>query len=139
MSRLPVRYSMVALTSLWMEYGSKQTHQIGFSGKKKYGKPLCVADKAPCVCLWVTAPSIAPTISTRKTKNTIINTMGNKRGSYKPRRSDKAGAEDNQMIYMRGLSTQVRKACDEWLDKRGLKAKSWMQQKEEGVKKKKKP
>jgi len=64
--------------------------------------------------------------------------MSNKRGSYKPRRSDKAGAEDNQMIYMRGLGTQVRKACDEWLDKRGLKAKSWMQQKEEGVKKKKK-
>jgi len=107
---------MVALTLLWMEYGSKQTHQIGFSGKKKYGKR-------------------------RRTKNTIIITMNktNRRGCgpYKKRRSNKAGTEDNQMIYMRGLSTQVRKACDEWLDKRGLKAKSWMQQKEDGAKKKK--
>ncbi len=60
------------------------------------------------------------------------------RGPYKARRSDKAGTEDNQMTYMRGLGTQVRKACDEWLDKRGLKNKSWMQQKEEDAKKKKK-
>ena len=132
---------MVAPSLVSRVYGSKQTHQIGFSGKKKYGKRSCEADKVRCVCLWVTVPSIAPTISTRRTKNTIIITMNktNRRGCgpYKKRRSNKAGTEDNQMIYMRGLSTQVRKACDEWLDKRGLKAKSWMQQKEDGAKKKK--
>ena len=40
------------------------------------------------------------------------------------------------MDYMRGLSTLVNKACDEWLDKRGLKNKTWVEQKEERAKKK---
>ena len=57
-------------------------------------------------------------------------------GPYKKRRSDKAGGEDKQTNYMRGLSTQVREACDKWLDKRGLKTKSWKQQREENAKKK---
>jgi len=56
-------------------------------------------------------------------------------GPYKARRSDKAGSEDKQTNYLRGLSSLVNKACDEWLDKRGLKNKTWMQQKEERAKK----
>ena len=37
---------------------------------------------------------------------------------------------------MHGLSESVNKACDEWLDKRGLKNKSWKQQQDEAAKKK---
>ena len=70
----------------------------------------------------------------------IINTMNktNRRGCgpYKARRTDKAGSEDKQTNYMRGLSVQVREACDAWLDKRGLKNKSWKQQQDEAAKKK---
>jgi len=46
-------------------------------------------------------------------------------GPYKKRRSDKAGSEDKQMDYMRGLSTLVNKACDEWLRNRGIGPQDW--------------
>jgi len=46
-------------------------------------------------------------------------------GPYKARRTDKAGSEDKQMNYMRGLSTLVNKACDEWLRKRGIGPQDW--------------
>ena len=59
--------------------------------------------------------------------------MSNKRGAYN---KQKETSEDSQTNYMRGLSTSVGKACDVWLEKRGMKNKSWMQQKEEDFKKK---
>ena len=59
--------------------------------------------------------------------------MSNKRGAYN---KQKETSEDSQTNYMRGLSTSVCKACDAWLEKRGMKNKSWMQQKEEDFKKK---
>jgi|TARA_B100000745_G_scaffold212891_1_gene141123 hypothetical protein len=57
-------------------------------------------------------------------------------GPYKKRRKDKAGSEDKQTNYLSGLSAMVNKACDEWLDKRGLKNKTWKQQQEENAKRK---
>ena len=59
--------------------------------------------------------------------------MSNKRGAYNKQNET---SEDSQKNYMRGLSTSVGKACDAWLEKRGMKNKSWMQQKEEDFKKK---
>ena len=38
---------------------------------------------------------------------------------------------------MRGLSTLVGKACDVWLDKKGLKTKSWKEQNNEALNKQK--
>ena len=32
------------------------------------------------------------------------------------------------MNYMQGLSAMVNKACDEWLEKRGMKKLSWKEQ-----------
>ena len=75
-------------------------------------------------------------ITNTTSQRDTIKIMGKVRGNYKPRRSDKAGSEDKQTNYMRRLSVQVREACDAWLDKRGLKNKSWKQQQEEAAKKK---
>tara|TARA_R100001443_G_scaffold79941_2_gene87012 strand:- start:3303 stop:3479 length:177 start_codon:yes stop_codon:yes gene_type:complete len=44
---------------------------------------------------------------------------------------------DSHTDYMRGLSTAVGKACDAWLDKKGLKSKSWKEQNNETFKKQK--
>tara|TARA_B100001769_G_scaffold239921_1_gene206584 strand:- start:60 stop:242 length:183 start_codon:yes stop_codon:yes gene_type:complete len=44
---------------------------------------------------------------------------------------------DRQLDYMRGLSTTVGRACDAWLDKKGLKNKSWKEQNNEAFKKQK--
>ena len=43
---------------------------------------------------------------------------------------------DRQMQYMTHLSKSVGEACDAWLEKRGMKQKSWMQQKDEKFQKK---
>ena len=59
-------------------------------------------------------------------------------GPYKKRRSDKAGSEDKQMDYMRGLSTLVNKACDDWLRKRGIGPQDWRSKKNEGFKRRNK-
>ena len=58
--------------------------------------------------------------------------MSDKRGAYNKQHETH---EDKHTNYMRGLSTSVNKACDAWLEKRGMKNKSWMQQKEEDFKK----
>ena len=39
------------------------------------------------------------------------------------------------MNYMRGLSTLVNKACDEWLRKRGIGPQDWRSKKNESFKK----
>ena len=59
-------------------------------------------------------------------------------GPYKKRRSDKAGSEDKQMNYMRGLSTLVNKACDKWLRERGIGPQDWRTKKKEGFKRRNK-
>ena len=61
--------------------------------------------------------------------------VGTNRGPYKARRSDKAGTGDKQMDYMRGLSTLVNKACDEWLRKRGVAPQDWRSKKDADYKK----
>ena len=42
---------------------------------------------------------------------------------------------DRQMQYMTNLSKSVGEACDRWLERRGMKQKSWRQQKNEDFKK----
>ncbi len=61
--------------------------------------------------------------------------LTNNRGRGRPKKE--VTPEEKQTNYMRGLSAMVNKACDEWLEKRGMKNKSWMQQKKENAAKKK--
>ena len=72
----------------------------------------------------------APTISTNQTKHTITTIMTKKREKY----SEVKPAQN----YMAGLSLLVGKACDKWLDERGMKNKSWKQTREENAEKRKK-
>ena len=62
-------------------------------------------------------------------------------GIYKKReaynKQQVSSSSDNQMNYMRGLSTTVGKACDEWLAKRGMKNLSWKEQQNAEARKKK--
>jgi len=50
--------------------------------------------------------------------------MGAKRGKYDKGRDRNSRKPD----YLRGLSSSVNKACDDWLRKKGLKALSWKEQ-----------
>ena len=61
--------------------------------------------------------------------------LTNNRGRGRPKKE--VAPEDKQTNYMRGLSAMVNKACDEWLEKRGMKNKSWKQQAQENATKKK--
>jgi hypothetical protein len=60
-------------------------------------------------------------------------------GIYKKREAynkQQVSTSDNQTNYMRGLSTTVGKACDEWLAKRGMKNLSWKEQQSSEARKK---
>ena len=61
--------------------------------------------------------------------------LTNNRGRGRPKKE--VAPEEKQTNYMKGLSSTVGKACDVWLEKRGMKNKSWMQQKQEDAAKKK--
>tara|TARA_R100000655_G_scaffold34639_3_gene67397 strand:+ start:10285 stop:10449 length:165 start_codon:yes stop_codon:yes gene_type:complete len=54
--------------------------------------------------------------------------MSAKRGKYNK------DTPARQSAYLRGLSSSVSKACDAWLDKKGLKSKSWKKQADEKAK-----
>jgi hypothetical protein len=56
-----------------------------------------------------------------------------KKGAYNKQQTH----SERQLDYMRGLSTLVGKACDAWLDKKGLKTKSWKEQNNEALNKQK--
>ena len=43
---------------------------------------------------------------------------------------------DRQMQYITHLSKSVGEACDRWLERRGMKGKSWKKQNDEMFKKK---
>ena len=64
----------------------------------------------------------------------FMNTTNN-RGRGRPKKE--VAPEEKQMNYMRGLSTTGRKACDEWLAKRGMKNLSWKEQQNAEARKKK--
>jgi hypothetical protein len=57
----------------------------------------------------------------------------NNRGRGRPKKE--VAPEEKQMNYMRGLSTLVNKACDEWLRKRGVGPQDWRSKKKESFKK----
>jgi len=46
----------------------------------------------------------------------------------------KENSSDRQAKYIVNLSDSVRKACDVWLEERGLKTGGWKQQKNEDYK-----
>ena len=52
--------------------------------------------------------------------------LTNNRGRGRPKKE--VAPEEKQTNYMRGLSAMVNKACDEWLEKRGMKKLSWKEQ-----------
>ena len=59
-------------------------------------------------------------------------------GIYKKRETHnkQVSHSDRQTQYITHLSKSVGEACDRWLDKKGLKGKSWKQQNNEMFKKK---
>ena len=62
-------------------------------------------------------------------------------GIYKKREAynkQQVSTSDNQTNYMRGLSTLVNKACDEWLRKRGIGPQDWRSKKNESFKRRNK-
>ena len=62
--------------------------------------------------------------------------LTNNRGRCRPKKE--VAPEEKQMNYMRGLSTLVNKACDEWLRKRGIGPQDWRTKKKEGFKRRNK-
>lgn len=64
-----------------------------------------------------------------------MNTTNN-RGRGRPKKE--VAPEEKQMNYMRGLSTTVGKACDEWLRKRGVGPQDWRSKKNESFRRRKK-
>ena len=64
-----------------------------------------------------------------------MNTTNN-RGRGRPKKE--VAPAEKQMNYMRGLSTLVNKACDEWLRKRGIGPQDWRTKKKEGFKRRNK-
>lgn len=62
--------------------------------------------------------------------------LTNNRGRGRPKKE--VAPEEKQMNYMRGLSTLVNKACDEWLRKRGIGPQDWRTKKKEGFKRRNK-
>ena len=71
-----------------------------------------------------------------------MNSKGRPKGTggiYKKREAynKQVTTSDRQTDYMRGLSTSVGQACDAWLDKKGLKNKSWKEQNNEAFNKQK--
>ena len=64
-----------------------------------------------------------------------MNTTNN-RGRGRPKKE--VAPEEKQMNYMRGLSTLVNKACDEWLRKRGIGPQDWRSKKNESFKRRNK-
>ena len=62
-------------------------------------------------------------------------------GIYKKREAynkQQVSTSDTQTNYMRGLSTLVNKACDEWLRKRGIGPQDWRSKKNESFKRRNK-
>jgi len=59
-------------------------------------------------------------------------------GIYKKRETHnkQVSHSDRQTQYITHLSKSVGEACDRWLDKKGLKGKSWKKQNDEMFKKK---
>ncbi len=53
--------------------------------------------------------------------------------------SEPQTAQEKHLAYQRSLSRIVGEACDKWLDKKGLKTKSWKDQNDNHFKKLKKP
>ena len=62
--------------------------------------------------------------------------LTNNRGRGRPKKE--VAPEEKQMNYMRGLSTLVNKACDEWLRKRGIGPQDWRSKKNESFKRRNK-
>ena len=62
--------------------------------------------------------------------------LTNNRGRGRPKKE--VAPAEKQMNYMRGLSTLVNKACDEWLRKRGIGPQDWRTKKNEGFKRRNK-
>lgn len=62
--------------------------------------------------------------------------LTNNRGRGRPKKE--VAPAEKQMNYMRGLSTLVNKACDEWLRKRGIGPQDWRTKKKEGFKRRNK-
>ena len=54
-----------------------------------------------------------------------------KKGAYNKQRES---SSDRQTKYITNLSDSVRKACDVWLEERGLKTGGWRKQKDEDYK-----
>jgi hypothetical protein len=50
--------------------------------------------------------------------------MSNKREAY----NKQVATSDRQTQYITHLSKSVGEACDRWLEKRGMKGKSWKEQ-----------
>ena len=59
--------------------------------------------------------------------------LTNNRGRGRPKKE--VAPAEKQMNYMRGLSTLVNKACDDWLRKRGIGPQDWRSKKNESFKK----
>lgn len=60
-----------------------------------------------------------------------------KKGAYN-KQKESSSSEDRHLKYITNLSESVNKACDVWLEKRGLKNKSWKQQKDADYKRRNK-
>ncbi len=62
--------------------------------------------------------------------------LTNNRGRGRPKKE--VAPAEKQMNYMRGLSTLVNKACDDWLRKRGVGPQDWRSKKNESFKRRNK-